>query len=608
MGAPTGAQCEMLTTIIRNCLRMRTHLTGVVDKCEANADTSPAAGKAGGYQWMHVKKPGWRHVTAAAISLPEKGAGAAVNFVDYTFASEFETEDGGALKDVPPSEDEVRRFPARAGASREEHPKVITRLQRCGVAAIQETEPKCVNGYFGVEKSEGVSRFIADLRRANTYFKGSKVRLLNPVYLAELILEADKIYVAKTDIKNCFHMIRVPEWMSQYFGLPRVWSEDVGLRGTGRWVWPVLRALPMGFLRSVDIAQELGEVLAEQVRPSHCEGLSDTSTRRVSRTNSLLLHYIDDSSSVSGSCTLANDVTDSVRERFDEAGLLHHPGKVERAGAKVATDTVGVTVHEDGYLLPGAATLAEGLRGARMVCRFRRCSSSKMHTIVGQWTWALLLNRPLLSLLDKVYVFIEAGHPIRWVPRGVLDELQSLIDVHPMLVADLRRRPSSKVLATDASEFGQGVCYADLADRDYDHLASHAWLRGWATRHDGTGPLLDLDPRFAPVADFVKTRRWRTAVAERWRFRGDHITLLEARAVLTGLKWVSRQPSLHHGRLPVFVDSQACLGAFAKGRSSSWKLNRILRRTAAYICATDLRISWLWIPTADNPADKPSRA
>ena len=91
----------------------------------------------------------------------------------------------------------------------------------------------------------------------------------------------------------------------------------------------------------------------------------------------------------------------------------------------------------------------------------------------------------------------------------------------------------------------------------------------------------------------------------RW---GEHIHLLEGRAALTGLKWLARQPSRHHSRVPFFVDSQACLGALAKGRSSSRKLNRICRRVAAYTCAAHLHIAWLWIPGGDyNPADAPSR-
>ena len=162
---------------------------------------------------------------------------------------------------------------------------------------------------------------------------------------------------------------------------------------------------------------------------------------------------------------------------------------------------------------------------------------------------------------------------------------------------------------TDASPTGQGVCYGSMADRDFDHLAQHAWLKGWSTRHDGGDEDRsdDLDARFAPVSDFMHTRQWRTAVAHRWQWKGDHITLLEARAALSGVKWVARQPSLHHRRVPFFIDSQACLGALAKGRSPSRKLNRVLRCTAAYIGAADLRMSWLWVPTDHNPADKPSR-
>jgi hypothetical protein len=56
-----------------------------------------------------------------------------------------------------------------------------------------------------------------------------------------------------------------------------------------------------------------------------------------------------------------------------------------------------------------------------------------------------------------------------------------------------------------------------------------------------------------------------------------------------------------------FNDYQVCVGAFTKGRSSSRKLNRILRYTGLMLVAMGLVLSLVWIGTDRNPADYPSR-
>ena len=54
-------------------------------------------------------------------------------------------------------------------------------------------------------------------------------------------------------------------------------------------------------------------------------------------------------------------------------------------------------------------------------------------------------------------------------------------------------------------------------------------------------------------------------------------------------------------------DSRVCVGAFAKGRSSSRKLNYVLRRVAGLTLSHDLTLDLVCVPTWANPADAPSR-
>ena len=60
-------------------------------------------------------------------------------------------------------------------------------------------------------------------------------------------------------------------------------------------------------------------------------------------------------------------------------------------------------------------------------------------------------------------------------------------------------------------------------------------------------------------------------------------------------------------RLMVPVDSRVVLGAVSKGRSSSRKMNFLLRKLGFWCLAYDIALERVWVPTWANPPDAPSR-
>ena len=60
-------------------------------------------------------------------------------------------------------------------------------------------------------------------------------------------------------------------------------------------------------------------------------------------------------------------------------------------------------------------------------------------------------------------------------------------------------------------------------------------------------------------------------------------------------------------RIVVFMDSAVCVGAFSKGRSSSFRLNGILRAFSGHCILAGIELALIWISTKANPADFPSR-
>ena len=102
------------------------------------------------------------------------------------------------------------------------------------------------------------------------------------------------------------------------------------------------------------------------------------------------------------------------------------------------------------------------------------------------------------------------------------------------------------------------------------------------------------------IADWVPLQHGR------WKF-SDHITLGEARSVVQLLRILSRIPSCHYHLIIVLEDNMSVCGSAAKGRSSSYPLNAILRRLAAYLIACRLRLILPWTDTHRMPADWLSR-
>ena len=119
----------------------------------------------------------------------------------------------------------------------------------------------------------------------------------------------------------------------------------------------------------------------------------------------------------------------------------------------------------------------------------------------------------------------------------------------------------------------------------------------------------DPAPRYSRLRASVPSRlwKWKEISGWKWRVSGDHINLLELRAVLTSVKWKVQRQGRFRVRFLHLTDSLVCLHALTRGRSSSKKLRTTLMRVNSYLLAADLHPLWGYVHTSQNPADRPSR-
>jgi len=86
-----------------------------------------------------------------------------------------------------------------------------------------------------------------------------------------------------------------------------------------------------------------------------------------------------------------------------------------------------------------------------------------------------------------------------------------------------------------------------------------------------------------------------------------HINVAEGRAVLRWLQRVVRTKEAWDHKLVIVVDSRVVKGAFDKGRSPSWSINRIIQQVASLALVAGLWLEILYTPSEFNVGDLPSR-
>ena len=111
-------------------------------------------------------------------------------------------------------------------------------------------------------------------------------------------------------------------------------------------------------------------------------------------------------------------------------------------------------------------------------------------------------------------------------------------------------------------------------------------------------------PEVGPGWDPVD--RW--ALLAKWTWETEeHNNVLEMRTAVAAAERISRDQCNWNGRSLVISDSQATIGALAKGRSSARIFNRLCRKACSITLGMGLKLYWRYIRTHRNVADGPSR-
>ena len=245
---------------------------------------------------------------------------------------------------------------------------------------------------------------------------------------------------------------------------------------------------------------------------------------------------------------------------------------------------------------------------ARMAAIGNSFHAVVMAVLLDLWLWSKKVRTDALgarAICNKWRAELAEAKMVALEPEEGKNEYQEQGETESeelALLAESRRwtpswvRPSGKALDEEmVKKWGQQLVHHFLRRSEY---------RGSDVRLDlGIIYKPDVAPRTS-----IDPSRWSSSVADAYPYRvPDHINVLELRSILHALEWRARSSVSHSQRFLHLSDSQICLAVLTKGRSSSKKLNHLLRKICALCLTLNIYPLYAWIESRLNPADEPSR-
>jgi Reverse transcriptase (RNA-dependent DNA polymerase) len=542
--------------------------------------------------------------------------------------------------------------PTIAPALQDKYKTLLQAMKPYDLISLQETV-SFVHKFFFLSKKDATNRFITDCSSFNDIMaKKTSVRLPHHRdFVAIMSHIKGQVLTSKTDLSKCFWSVEIPMNLRRFFSLPAVVIN-------GKTMYPHLTRLPQGSCTSPQICQVLHEhlirraILLLPIQDQETICLVPGLENATNKTLLFVVVYIDD-------VILFASITDTqLMYRFrhaylktvKDAGFEVKPSKTVKPTTS-PMQALGVVVH-------GArrAILLDSQKIARVVPETfellihppQDINLLKAQSLIGQWSYLIGLRPEFHCLFSSMYEWLHCGSlrspTLPWenarkpkvvtLVRETKREFWSLLACLPdvQYVNIPYQMVGTIVLASDASDTGIGANF--LADRlDASRCATWlvdsspgrettmadriAWIDSTSPWHQNWTTLISSDVNGIWQRCLLSNASNDDCLAAMDESKGVtsvqdlgllHITSAEMAAALFGLMKLVRVPlSEKTRRVIALIDASAASGAIRKGRSKSNDFTIILRRLLAVRLTYDIQLIPVWVPTASQPADLPSR-
>ena len=360
-----------------------------------------------------------------------------------------------------------------------------------------------LNGLFGVSKDDWtednieICRLIMNLVPLNNISESlvgdvdtlPSWGMMNPLFLQP----GENLLVSSEDVKCSFYTMKVPNEWVKFLAFNKVVPQEVlPSHLIGHTVYLASRVLPMGFLNSVSLAQNVHRNLVSwsggedgQVNRGSEELRKDRSFTvanpcwRVYLDNYDLLEKV----SASGMVELEGTVPPAVLALRAEYEKWDAPRNAKKGVARSSRcELQGATI--DGMLglaFPKESKLEKYFSMALDLTRQTRVSQRQMQVVCGGLVYFSMFRRQLLGTLNSVWRFIESFNDetprYQPVPTECKLEILRFLGMLPLVRMDFRGDVHPMVTCSDASTTGGGVCCSKGLS-DVGVLAEKGRLRG----------------------------------------------------------------------------------------------------------------------------------
>ena len=536
-------------------------------------------------------------------------------------------------------EDIVRAFHQ---VPEDEEARVAERLLETGMAElVPEAELPAdsrgkllTGGLFCVPKNEGEDRLIFDRRPENaTMHRLRWASLPSGACFTKLLLGEDEFLRASgDDLRNYYYMLRLPPGWVRYNSVGRRVDPKVVARWHGDPKVPyrlAFRVLGMGDKNGCDIAQATHEAILRR------HGVLDPSStlefgKHIPEGELLEGVYLDDlliakRCKVRGRVPLDGSfvpppaqVDDMDVKKIEAAEAAYIEAQLSRAEHKsfrfcTAFKAWGAEI--DGIRGKAGSPLSARRQVWVLIEKILArgwASQDVLRQVVGYLSYMFQYRRELYCLQHHLHKFIARMPAKKWVrlPGHICDELRACGLHLPFACWNMRRKLSETLFATDATPTSGGSVRAAISPKLAKALWRHTEVKSDPVR-------LDRDDAFELTAELPKEPSQFVSVVSQcleWRVvRGyttrqtSHINLQECRALRKQLIEIAADPANHNKIQLLLNDSRVVIGALTKGRSSSFRLNGILRALLPHLLFGRLGLGMLWVEAEANLADHPSR-
>lgn len=539
----------------------------------------------------------------------------------------------------------------RVHCSKDEKMKLFHLLdhsRRLSLHPESQIRPRYTSGLFSVVKSLEFDRLILDSRPPNILEIPCQ-RFIRSLASADslckiFIPQGHSLKSSGNDLRDFYYLFSVSDERCRRNALAGpICVEDAKQFSCfreeldcGEAIFGALSTLAMGDTQAVSLAQTCHLGMALQTGIATSENLL-TLSGPPPRSSDMIGIIIDDFVALSickndhctlGAATASSDTSPSVgaqlstdmQDFYKTVGLIPHEGKAFRD--EISSSFWGADV--DGAL----GTVRGSLKRCVPLCsiilqivKLRVCTVELLEIISGSLISLLLFRRRMLVLLEGLFHVTRdrAQNDVIRLSNNLINELLVIVTLLPLACTNLRADFNPIVVATDASDWGEGAVFAKVKPSIAKELHRHGlrksvWSKLLAPSQawQRSKGLLESDQEL-PDESYQSNPLWTLlARALEYHLMFAHaakgrrrINIGELRSFLKAEKQVGEEQA--STRTLYGIDSQVTLGAIVKGRSASMSLNRELRRFLPGVLFHDIYSEYMYYRSKDNPADDPTR-